>query len=245
MKIGLVGLGTIATAVAHNLAQKGHEITVSMRGAAYSQTLIEQYPNVTRAENQEVVDHSDVVILGLLADVARDIVPSLRFAAHQRVISVMADASLEEVAQLAAPAQAAALMIPFPAIEHGGSALPVLGDAALIQELFAQTETVIALEDQEQMNVLLAGQAVLSPVTKLVAETADWMGEQGLPAAKGEAFLRQLVASSLQQSGAHELLAHLSTPGGFNEAMRNHMVARDMPADLRAGLEILYRRTQG
>jgi pyrroline-5-carboxylate reductase len=55
MRIGVIGCGTIASAVVHGIAGDGHQITVSERSSRYADALAAAYDNVTVADNQGVV----------------------------------------------------------------------------------------------------------------------------------------------------------------------------------------------
>ena len=68
MRIGVLGTGTIATAVVRGIAGDGHQISVSERSAENSAALAAEFGNVTVADNQAVLDRSDVVFLGLMAE---------------------------------------------------------------------------------------------------------------------------------------------------------------------------------
>ena len=97
MKIGVIGTGTIASAVVRGIAGDGHDIAVSERGAARAADLARAFDNVSVHDNAGVVAASDVIFLGLMAEAAGEILAGLSFRAGQRVISFMAGASLEEV----------------------------------------------------------------------------------------------------------------------------------------------------
>lgn len=245
MNIGILGLGTIASAVVHGIAQDGHVIRTSQRSAAQAERLSAQYANVTPMENQEVIDQSDVIFLGLMPERAQEILPQLRFRSRQQVISFMASLSLEDVQACVAPATASCIMIPFPAIAQGGSVIPVLGQDDMVHMLFGTRNQVISLKTRQEMDALLCAQAVLSPVTQLVASAAQWLEENGLEAQRGEPFLRMLIASGLMQSEAKALLTSLATPGGFNESLREHMNDAGMREDLREGLDHLLAWHKG
>lgn len=89
MRLGFLGCGTIASAVVRGLAGKGHQITVSERSKAHSAMLAKAFGDVTAAGNQAVIDASDVIFLGLLAETAEGILKELAFREDQRVISFM------------------------------------------------------------------------------------------------------------------------------------------------------------
>ena len=83
MRIGVLGTGTIASAVVRSVADDGHSITVSRRSAAVSAALARDHASVSLAENQGVIDASDVILLGLMADAAPRVLDGLRFRPDQ------------------------------------------------------------------------------------------------------------------------------------------------------------------
>lgn len=239
MRIGVIGCGTIASAVVHGIAGDGHQITVSERSSRYSDALAVAYDNVTVAGNQGVVDASDVIFLGLMAEAAPEVLGSLKFREDQRAITFMAGASLEEANAMVQPARAVAIMMPFPGIAKGGTPIMMLGDVDLVQEIFGRRNTVFPLDDADEMAAYLCAQAVLSPVARMVNDAANWLGDRVSDKTQGEAFLRALVASSLADSGAEALIEALNTPGGYNQRLRLHMEESGMSAALASGLGAL------
>lgn len=239
MDLGFIGTGTIAAAVVTGLADAGHKIVVSHRNTAHSARLAAGFAAVSRAENQEVVERSDVVFLGLLAAKAPAVLAGLRFRQGQRVVSFIAELPLQEIAEMVAPAEAVAIMLPFPAIAQGGSPILTLGDAGLIREIFSPKNTIFALQSEAELKAYLCAQAVLSPALAMLATTADWMADQGVTHAMGEAFLRALVASSLGAGDCRSTLAALSTPQGYNLRLRQTMENAGIEAALLQGLDDL------
>jgi len=239
MKIGVIGTGTIASAMVRGIAGDGHDITVSERSPANAQALASEFDNVSVADNQTVIDRSDVIFLGLMAEVAPEILGQLSFRPDQRVITLMAGASLEGAGAMVAPARAVAIMMPFPGIARGGSPIIMQGDAGLIKGIFAPRNQVFAVENAEEMNAYLCAQAVLSPAARMVGDAAAWLAPRVSDPASGEAFLRALVASSLAGSDTDTLIEALNTPGGYNQRLRLHMEEAGMSADLAAGLDRL------
>ncbi|WP_370285219.1 NAD(P)-binding domain-containing protein [Pseudooceanicola nanhaiensis] len=234
MQLGVIGCGTIASAVVRGIAEDGHSITVSRRGSTHANALAEAYENVRIADNQAVVDASDVIFLGLMAELAPDVLGALRFRENQRLVSFMAGATIEE-----ADAMVVALMMPFPGISTGGTPLLVQGDTELVGQLFGARNSIFPLRDGAEMAAYLCAQAVLSPVARLINDTADWLGDRVSNKEQGEAFLRELVASNLSETGSAALIEALNTPGGFNQRLRLHMEASGMPEALRDGLNLL------
>ena len=239
MRIGILGTGTIASAVVRGIAADGHQITVSERGAAHAAALARDLDCVRIAPNQQVLDQSEVVILGLVAGVAATLLPGLRFRPGQRVISMMAGGTLADLADWVAPARAEAVMLPYPAIATGGTPILACGDTALIETLFGARNRVYALASEAELGAWLAAQAVLSPVALMLAETAAWLAPRATDPAAAETFLRDLVGTSLGAGPLADLLAALDTKGGYNQRLRQHLERAGLVRDLRAGLDRL------
>lgn len=239
MRIGIIGTGTIASAVVEGIAGDGHAITVSESSAGRAALLAAQFANVSVASNKLVLDRSDVIFLGLMAEASRDVLDQLEFRADHRVVSLMAGATLAEVGRMITPARAEAVMIPFPGIAQGGSPVLALGQIDLLRDLFGGRNTVFELSSETELAAYMCAQAVLSPAVLMVAETAAWLGERVDDRDQGEAFLRLLVGSSLMGSQCKRMLDALDTPGGFNQRLREHMRLAGMGKSLKDGLDRL------
>lgn len=251
MRIGIIGTGTIASAVVRGIAGDGHRITVSKRNVRRAAQLAAEFDNVTIAPNQDVLDQSDVIFLGITADIADTVLPALTFSPDHHVISLMAGPSLAQIAAHIAPAKAEALMIPFPAIAQGNSPILTSPASALLQQIFGAKNTVIPLADPADLKSYLAAQAVLSPSIKLLADTADWLGSRINDPLQAEAFLRQLIGGSLLAEPLTEpgvldrMIADLNTPGGLNAELRDFMQNRGTFQALKDGLDQLETRMKG
>ena len=84
----------------HGLAGHDHDIIVSSRNKINAEMLAGRYDNVVIDDNQNAISSSDVIFLGLMPETAKDILPSLVFEKRHKVISFIADLSLEEIQSL-------------------------------------------------------------------------------------------------------------------------------------------------
>lgn len=250
MRIGVIGTGTIAAAVVEGIASGGHVITVSERGRETAARLAASFSNVTVAPNQAVIDRSDTVLLGMMAQIAREVLPGLRFRRGQKVLSMMTGVGLADLARLTAPAASLGVALPFPSIARGGAPVIACPGGPTVAELFGAQNNVFSVSTEGEMAAWTAAQAVLSPSLKLLHLAVDWLGERTGDPVQAEGFLRLLVGSSLMadpldRPGVLEAaLTALDTPGGYNATLREHMLAGGMREQLRAGLDALEARAR-
>lgn len=237
MQIGVIGCGTIASAVVHGIAGDRHQITLSQRSSRFTAPLAAAYDNVQIADNQGVIDASDVVFLGLMSDIASAVLDTLTFRKDQRIITFMAGATLAEVDAMVRPARATAIMMPFPGIAQGGTPIMMQGDTELVGQIFGGRNSIFPVNEAGEMDAYLCAQAVLSPVARMVADAADWLGERVADKPQAEAFLRTLIASNLSNMPCETLIEALNTPQGYNQRLRLHMEDSGMGNTLKAGLD--------
>jgi len=239
MRIGVIGTGTIASAVVEGFACDDHRIIVSERSAERAAQLAKTYESVSVAANQSVLDQSEVIFVGLMAEVASDILGNLTFRADHRVISLMAGVKIGDIPEMIAPAQVEAVMIPFPGIAQGGSPIMVQGRAGIVRKLFGTKNQIFELTSDADLAAYMSAQAILSPAVQMVSDAATWLGDRVGDQRQAEVFLRMLVGSSLIGGECAQLLAALDTPGGYNQRLRMHMIASGMSVALTEGLDKL------
>jgi len=253
MKIGFIGCGKIAEPMVRSIARRFPEacIFVSKRSDAISTRLENQIENVKAGNNQWVLDQSDIIVLSVLADVARKLFPSLHFRENQKMISVMADISLAEVSDLISPAHHPCVTIPLPFIETGNCPLPVYPDSTLLEQVFGDENQIILLQSEEHMGPHFAATAILSTLMAQLNCAGNWLGNKTGSAVNGEIYVASLVSGYLNtvpkdgNSRFLEVMEDLSTEGGLNTQLLNHNRNAGMLAALNAGLEALDTRLRG
>lgn len=196
MKIGFIGTGHIAAPMARFLATKGHEICVSDRNSDTA-ALLKARIGTQVADNQTVVDGSDVVFLCLRPQIAVRALEPLTFRTDQKIVSVMAGVSRQELETLCAPCTDFVQTIPIGFLESGGCPLPAFGNDALLSRLFAPENPVIAVASQAGLNAHFALCAFLPGVLDLMATGAQWLGQQTGDVKSAEFYTAQLLSGFL------------------------------------------------
>ena len=108
MIIGFLGTGVITEAIIRGLydaAQYEGTILVSRRSEKRSQRLSETYPNVRVVDqNQELAEQSDWIVVSVLPEQVSEVLSELSIRQDQKVVSLAAGVSLDELRAAAAPA---------------------------------------------------------------------------------------------------------------------------------------------
>lgn len=242
-RIGLIGTGHIAAPIARLMASKGYDLNITQRNAQVSSALrVELGARV--GTPQEVINASDIVFLCLRPHIAEDVLSPLRFRADQRIVSVMAAVSQNQLSELCAPASDIVQTIPLGFLQTGGCPLAAYGNDRLLAELFEPENPVIKVTDEAALNAHFAICAMVPGLLDLMATGAGWLADQTGDKNGAEFYTTQLMSgflATLQTGPAGQLAAQrdaLATEGtlslqmtdtlrsgGAHDALRNALAA--------------------
>ncbi|MFC3616586.1 NAD(P)-binding domain-containing protein [Lutimaribacter marinistellae] len=244
-RLGFIGTGHMAGAMVRHLAPRGHEITVTHRGAEVAQALVTEFPSITKTSAAEVVAGSDIVFLCLRPEVAAEALQDLPFREDQRIISVMAGISRQSLAEWCAPAAQVTLMLPMELIQRGGCPIVVWPEAEPVRSLFEPENGVIAVENEADLSACFAATTLVSAVAEVLDVGSGWLGERIGPDAAQE-FVGRLVTGMLDihadRSSRFALLRDsLATPGTLNISMVQRLRGIGLADHLRTELDELER----
>ena len=232
MSIGFIGIGGIATAMVRGLiccSNFNEEILISRRGQANAKSLAETFTNVKIMEdNQQILDQCDCVFFCVLPDQARPLLGSLKFSGRHKLVSLVMGLSVAEMANLTGLEQDVFRIIPMPTCEQALGPIPLYPEDPDLVELLSRIGTVIVVDDENKLNAISAGSAVMASFFELVAGLANWLeGNDINPnAATNYATSLYQALASLCAGVEPKLVPQLSedclTPGGLNEQVLKH-----------------------
>lgn len=247
-RIGFLGTGEIASSMVSTIASDEHRIFVSERNATISAELEKLFDTVTCAPNETVVEQSEIVIICLLADVARKVLPSLPFRESQSIISVMAGVSLAEITELCKPAREVSVAIPLPILPLGGTPLVAYPKTVALDSLFGAHATIHHCASEEALKAHFVTTGLLLPLLDQIALTAQWLVGYTEDQGSAERYLAALLGGycrMLNQSPELDLdtlRRGLSTQGGLNKTLSDSLSDQGAGKALEAGLDGLGAR---
>ena len=247
-RVGFLGCGTIATAIVDTVAPLGHDIYVSARSVTVSQELAERYPSIKVMANDAVVSESDIVIVCLLGDVAREVLPRLPFRQDHAVISVMAGVSLGDLTDLTAPASDCSIAIPLLSMPVGQTPLVTFPASSAQTTVFGECVVYHPCADEIQMNAHFAATGALLPFLDLMATVSDWLGNFTGDSHQAQSYIAGLLHSQCAVINPREgksiaqFQAGLSIPGGLNFTLSHALKNAGAAPALHEGLDSLRAR---
>jgi len=256
MTIGFIGAGAITEAVVTGLCEaadrRRRAILLPPRTRERSRSLSERYAAVrVAADNQQVVDRSELVFLAVRPQVAETVLAALAFRPQQRVASFIATVDSAQISRLIQPARFIARVAPVPPAARRAGPIAMCPPNESLAELFSSIGTVIQVSDEGQLDAFFSVSALMAPYFELLESVSAWLRAQGVEAVQADAYtgslFRAIAEKSTQPSGEGfaELVAEHATRAGINEQMRRELLAAGFFSQAQAGLDLIKERMQG
>ncbi|MFF4925152.1 NAD(P)-binding domain-containing protein [Kitasatospora sp. NPDC001261] len=253
-RIGIIGVGEIGRAIVMGLRhgeEPGPEVLLSPRGARTAAELAERYDGVrVCADNQEVVDGSDLVIVALRRQDWRAALTGLVVPDDRVVVNVIPGVASEELRRVLATGAALTHAIPLPTVRERRCLTVVQPSHPDADALFELLGGALPVADEAALNVLSAVTSTQTTHYAFLATLVSWATDQGIPATDADRFVRGLyqdVGRSLADGtrSLERLAAEHETPGGSNERVRTTWFDQANSGALRGTLDGLVGDLHG
>lgn len=230
MKIGFIGFGNMAQAIARGLLKNSitskEELLFSTHRKE-SRERIEKSWNIKGADsNQKVVHHADVIILGVKPHQIDNVLNQLSISEDKLILSVAAGYTTAQLCQFLSPKQVLRVMPNLNA--QVGASMTAIAENSAVSKSHMDTadrifkavgETVVLPEDQLSIFIGLAGSSP-ALVFMFIDTLARSAVKYGMPKEKAVKIASQAVLGSgktaLQSdSSPWDLVDQVSSPGGI------------------------------
>lgn len=261
--VGFVGTGKISSCLVRGFASAPHphtpsRIIISPRNEAKAQILKRDFPTLVEiaTSNEQVVAEADVVFIGLLPGVARDILPTLPFGGKESsklIISMMAAVDLAEIISLTkVSSDKIVRTVPLPSCARRDGPILVHPNLPIFNSLLNIIGTPVACETEVEMKPLICLTGHISSFFELMRTTEKFMVDQGVEQNTARAYVSSFYSSlskATEPNVTSESLADMSiearTPGGINEQAMRILGAGPHFQCQTSSLEAVLRRLTG
>ncbi|MGW6057496.1 NAD(P)-binding domain-containing protein [Streptomyces sp. NPDC055189] len=228
-RIGIIGVGEIGRALVTGLYEGGGEspeVFLSPRGARTAAELSASHEGVqVCADNQAVIDRSEVVIIAVRRQDRHAALADLRVADDKIVVNVMAGVANDDLRQTLATEAPLVRAIPLPSVRERRSVTVTYPSHPVVDSLFEGLGGVLPVADEGAFDVFSALTGTLTTHYSYLATLTSWAAGQGIPADDADRYIRSLFqgvgrALSDETRSLNQLAADHETPKGNNERIR-------------------------
>lgn len=236
MKVGFVGFGTIAQAIAVGIGTTSspdvnvEHFHVSQRSASKSAALLSQFGaskvTVATEDNQPILDSSDLIFLCVLPEQMESVLLKLTFDPDRHtLVSLVSTSKLDQLVSLTSlPASRVHKMICLPSVAtHDGTCLLVPPSRSL-NTVLESLGGCVQCATEDIMTKLMIPACLMGPYYAILKNNRDWLVKMGVPVEDASYFVgrtylgiaKDAEAKCRDPKGFDELIEE-QTPGGINE----------------------------
>ena len=252
MRLGFIGTGEITSSIVTGLCSFGttsHSIRLSPRNAVVARELSNRFGDISVASsNQEVLDHSDTIVIAVRPAVTRGVLSELRFGSDHQIISLVSGLSLLSLSRLVPPATRIARAVPLPSTARRLSPTAICPADPAALDLFAELGTVLPVEAEREFDAICATTATIASYFAFVERIASWLTQQGVPESKARDYIGRLffglttTAVEAPERSFQSFAANHATAGGINEQFLKDLVERGLLTSVSEALDAVLHR---
>ena len=226
MNIGFIGIGNIASSVIKGLCNsnfKDLHINISPRNKEKSILLSQRFNEVLRmTNNQEVLDHSQIVFCALPPTKTLEVLQELTFNENQTLVSFVPFVDYKQLKEVCVPVRKVCRVVPFPTVERNECPILVYKPFEEVLSIIEHIGTPIKIEQEEHLQVLWTLTGLIAPFYDFNQKLSDWAQAYGVEALVADRYIMGLFsaltcyARSNSTYDFQELKNEATTPNGMN-----------------------------
>ena len=227
MKLGFIGTGNISSDVITGICKSKlsfKKIIISKRNKTKSQFLKKKFKNkiIIARNNQDVIDNSDWIFLGVLPKVGEKILPDLKFKSNQTLVSFMSTVNLKQLKKITNKKGNVVRAIPMPPISLGKGPVALYPPNKKVKNFFDKIGTSIEIKSEKLSNNFWAISGTMASFYELLKVLSDWLIKRGLKKSDAQRYVISLYSALAQLAEVHssknlrKFVLESQTPGGLN-----------------------------
>ena len=226
MKLGFIGIGNISSDVIIGICNSKisfKRIVVSPRNKQKAQKLKKKFKRVSIAKsNQDVIDKSDWVFLGVVPKVGEIILHRLNFKTNQTIVSFISTIDYAQLKKIVKKKAKIVRAIPMPPISLGKGPVPIFPPDKKVKNFFDKIGTTIEIKSEKLSKNFWAISGSMASFYELLKVLSDWLVKKKLKRNQAQKYITSLYSALAALAAVHseknlkKFVLESQTPGGLN-----------------------------
>ena len=226
MKLGFMGTGNISSDVITGICNSKisfKRIVVSPRNKQKAQKLKKKFKRVSIAKsNQDVIDKSDWVFLGVVPKVGEKILHRLNFKTNQTIVSFISTIDYAQLKKIVKKKAKIVRAIPMPPISLGKGPVPIFPPDKKVKIFFDKIGTTIEIKSEKLSKNFWAISGSMASFYELLKVLSDWLVKKKLKRNQAQKYITSLYSALAALAAVHseknlkKFVLESQTPGGLN-----------------------------
>jgi pyrroline-5-carboxylate reductase len=225
MILGFIGTGKISSSIIHGIFKsklKVKKIYISSRNRSIAKKIANKFRLVKiLKDNQEIINKSSIIILGVTPNVGNKILSKLKFSKNKKIISLISTINLANLKKLTKNKNIVRAT-PLPPIEIKKGPIVICPPNKLVKNLFKYLGEVIEIRNEKLSYKFWSTASIMAAYYEILNTSSNWLIRKGIKKNIAQNYIAELFLSLSQDAvnkksqGFKKLVADSQTPKGLN-----------------------------
>ena len=232
MILGFIGTGKISSSIVLGIFKsklKVKRIYISSRNRNIAKKLANKYRKIkVLNSNQEIIDKSSTIILGITPNVGNKILSKLNFTKNKKIISLISTINTAKLKKLTKNKNIVRAT-PLPPIEIKKGPIIICPPNKFAKDLFKHLGEVIEIKSEKLSYKFWATASIMAAYYEILNVSSSWLIKKGINKTIANNYIAELFLSLSQDAvnkksqSFKKLVADSQTPKGLNMQVLNEL----------------------
>ena len=232
MILGFIGTGKISSSIIYGIFKsklKVRKIYISSRNTNIAKKLAKKFGQIrVLKDNQEIVDKSLVIFLGITPNVGNKILPKLKFSKNKKIISLISTINLEKLKKFT-KLKNIVRATPLPPIEIKRGPIIICPPNKFAKNIFKHLGKVLEIGDEKLSYKFWSTASLMAAYYEILNTSSKWLIKKGINKKFADIYVAELFLALSQDAlnksfqGYKKLVADSQTPKGLNMQVLNEL----------------------
>jgi pyrroline-5-carboxylate reductase len=198
-------------------------------------------------DNQDIINKSSTIILGVTPDIGRKIIPKLKFSKSKKIISLISTINLEKLKNFTKNKNIVRV-IPLPPVEINKGPIIICPPNKNAKNLFKYLGTVIEMRNEKISYRFWSTASIMAAFYEILNVSSNWLIKKGVKKNISNNYIAELFLSLSQDAvnkhsqGFKKLVKDSQTPKGLNMQVLNELRRNKFYSNFFKALENVNKR---
>ena len=227
MKLGFIGTGQISKAVINGILKskiKYSKIYISKRNLKISSELSKKSKKIIAVkDNQEILNKSNWVFLGVTPTVGNKILKNLKFKSSHTIINFISTIGISQLKKYIKVKSKIVRALPLPPIALRKGPVPICPANKKVKNFFNHLGTAVEVSNEKLFTNFWCMTAMMAPFYENLNTLSEWLSNKGLNKIDAQKYVTSLFFAMSEDAVVNSkkdlriLIKNSQTPGGLNE----------------------------
>ncbi len=232
MILGFIGTGKISSSIIYGIFKsklKVKKIYISSRNTNIAKKLAKKFRSIRiLKDNQEIVDKSSIIFLGITPIVGNKILPKLKFSKNKKVISLISTINLEKLKKFT-KVKNLVRATPLPPIEIKKGPIIICPPNKFAKNIFKHLGKVLEIRNENLSYKFWSTASLMAAYYEILYTSSNWLVKKGINKKIADTYIAELFLALSQDAlnkssqGYKKLVADSQTPNGLNMQVLNEL----------------------